>query len=110
MGRRRRLTGVVDWDSAGVGPAGIDLGLAALRRGHVVRAAGGRAVLAGYEDVLGRPADDVAYWDVVAALCTPPEVDWFVDAVRDQGRTDLDQPTLLRRRDAFLRAALDRLV
>ena len=67
-------------------------------------------MLTGYEHVLGRPADDVAYWDVVAALCTPPEVDWFTDAVRDQGRTDLDQPTLLRRRDAFLRAALDRLV
>ena len=103
------LTGVVDWDSAGVGPAGIDLGSL---RCDAATSSGPRAadaVLAGYEDVLGRPADDVAYWDVVAALCTPPEVDWFVDAVRDQGRTDLDQPILLRRRDAFLRAALARL-
>jgi aminoglycoside phosphotransferase (APT) family kinase protein len=103
-------TGVVDWDSAGVGPAGVDLGSL---RCDAATSSGPRAaeeVLAGYEDVLGRPADDVAYWDVVAGLCTPPEVDWFLDAVRDQGRTDLDQPTLLRRRDAFLRAALDRLV
>jgi aminoglycoside phosphotransferase (APT) family kinase protein len=104
------LTGVVDWDSAGSGPAGIDLGSL---RCDAATSAGSRAaaaVLAGYEAVLGRPADDVAYWDVVAALCTPPEVDWFLDAVRDQGRTDLDQPTLLRRRDAFLRAALDDLL
>jgi hypothetical protein len=53
--------------------------------------------------------DDVAYWDVVAALTTPPTIDWFTGAIRDQGRTDLDQPTLLARRDAFLAAALDRL-
>ena len=57
----------------------------------------------------GEPADDVAYWDVVAALSTPPTIGWFADAVRDQGRTDLDRPALLRRRDAFLRTALARL-
>jgi hypothetical protein len=51
----------------------------------------------------------VAYWDLVAALTTPPDMGWFVDAVRDQGRTDLDQPTMLARRDAFLEAALARL-
>ena len=45
----------------------------------------------------------------MAALCTPPTIDWFTDAIRDQGRTDLDQPTLLARRDAFLRDALHRL-
>jgi aminoglycoside phosphotransferase (APT) family kinase protein len=104
------LTGIVDWDSAGVGPAGIDLGSLRCDAATSSGARAAAAVLAGYERVLGRPADDVAYWDVVAALCTPPEVGWFVDAVRDQGRTDLDQPTLLRRRDAFLRAALDRLL
>ena len=104
------LTGVVDWDSAGVGPAGVDLGSLRCDAATSSGARAAAAVLTGYESVLGRPADDVAYWDVVAALCTPPEVGWFTDAVRDQGRTDLDQPTLLRRRDAFLRAALDRLV
>jgi Ser/Thr protein kinase RdoA (MazF antagonist) len=105
-----RLSGVVDWDSAGVGPAGIDLGSLRCDAAMTAGAQAAQAVLAGYEGVLGRPADDVAYWDVVAALCTPPEVGWFADAIRDQGRDDLDRPTLLRRRDAFLRTALDRLV
>ena len=103
-------SGVVDWDGAGVGPAGVDLGSLRCDAAMTTGTKAAAAVLAGYEDVLGRPADDVAYWDVVAALSTPPEVDWFTDAIRDQGRPDLDQPTLLRRRDAFLRAALDRLV
>jgi aminoglycoside phosphotransferase (APT) family kinase protein len=102
-------TGVVDWDSAGVGAAGIDLGSlrcdAWMSEGREAAA----GVLAGYEEAAGRPADDLAYWDVVAALSTPPTIDWFVTAIRDQGRYDLDQPTLLARRDAFLRDALHRL-
>jgi hypothetical protein len=36
-------------------------------------------------------------------------MDWFVTAAQDQGRTDLDQPTMLARRDAFLLDALRRL-
>jgi aminoglycoside phosphotransferase (APT) family kinase protein len=102
------LTGVVDWDCAGIGPAGIDLGSlrcdAALSAGPVAA----DEVLAGYRDA-GGVVEDVAHWDVVAALCTPPTIDWFTEAIRDQGRTDLDQPTLLARRDAFLAAALGRL-
>jgi hypothetical protein len=34
---------------------------------------------------------------------------WFVVSIAGQGRADLDRQTLLRRRDEFLRAALDRL-
>jgi aminoglycoside phosphotransferase (APT) family kinase protein len=103
------LTGIVDWDCAGVGPAGIDLG--ALRCDAATSAGAGAPedVLAGYEQAAGGPLDDVAYWDVVAALATPPTMGWFLDAVRDQGRTDLEGPTVLARRDAFLEAALRRL-
>jgi len=104
-----RLTGIVDWDCAGAGPAGIDVG--ALRC-DAATSTGGTApddVLAGYEEETGRAFADVAYWDVVAALATPPTMGWFLDAVRDQGRTDLDGATMLARRDAFLEAALRRL-
>jgi aminoglycoside phosphotransferase (APT) family kinase protein len=103
------LTGVVDWDGAGSGAAGIDLGSLRCDAWMSTGREAAAAVLAGYEEAAGRPADDVAYWDVVAALCTPPTIDWFTDAIRDQGRTDLDQPMLLARRDAFLRDALHRL-
>jgi Ser/Thr protein kinase RdoA (MazF antagonist) len=103
------LTGVVDWDCAGSGAAGIDLGSLRCDAWMAAGPQAAAAVLAGYEEAAGRPADDVAYWDVAAALCTPPTIGWFTDAIRDQGRTDLDQPTLLARRDAFLRDALHRL-
>jgi aminoglycoside phosphotransferase (APT) family kinase protein len=104
-----RLTGIIDWDCAGVGPAGVDVGAL---RGDAATAVGGDAadeVLAGYEEATGRPLPDVAYWDLVTALATPVSMDWFVTAAQDQGRTDLDQPTMLARRDEFLAAALDRL-
>jgi len=103
------LTGVVDWDCAGSGAPGIDLGSLRCDAWMTAGREAAGAVLAGYEEAAGRPADDVAYWDVVAALCTPPTIDWFTSAIQDQGRTDLDQHTLLERRDAFLRDALRRL-
>ena len=64
-------------------------------------------VLAGYLDARGRDdVADLAYWDIVAALSTPPRMAGFVSAIQDQGRPDLDQPVLEERRDAFLRSAL----
>jgi Phosphotransferase enzyme family len=69
-------------------------------------------VLAGWEEAAGRPAAEVARWDVVAALSTPPDMGWFPDAIAGQGRPDLGREVrevLLARRDAFLGDALDRL-
>ena len=104
-----RLTAVLDWDCAGVGPAGIDLG--SLRCdaawSHGVEAAG--HVLRGWEAEAGRPASDVAYWDAVAALASPPDMGWFPASMALQGRPDLTREVMLERRDAFLDAALSRL-
>lgn len=104
-----RLTGLVDWDCAGIGHPGVDVGSlrcdAALFTGRPDAA---DDVLAGYQAVAG-PLPDVARFDVEAALATPPDLGWFVAAAHDQGRTDLDRDTLLARRDAFLRDALLRL-
>jgi Ser/Thr protein kinase RdoA (MazF antagonist) len=103
------LTGVIDWDCAGVGPAGIDLG--SLRNDAAMCYGVGAAaeVLYGYETAAGHPAADLPYWDAVAALCTPPDMSWFVEATRGQGRTDLARDVMVDRRDEFLRAALARL-
>ena len=101
-----RLAGIVDWECAGIGHPGIDLGM---QRCDAALIAGGRAsdhVLHGYESTTGRRASDVAYWDIVAALTTPPTMESFVAVVAGQGRTDLDAPTLLARRDDFLAAAI----
>jgi phosphotransferase family enzyme len=79
-----RLTALIDWECAGVGPAGDDVDAA-------------EDVLAGWEAEAGRGADDVAYWDVVAALSTPPDVGWFAGTISAQGRPDLTRELLEQR-------------
>jgi aminoglycoside phosphotransferase (APT) family kinase protein len=103
------LAALVDWDCAGAGPAGVDLG--SLRCDAAVCFGAGAAddVLAGWEEAAGRPAAEVARWDVVAALSTPPDLGWFPGAIAGQGRPDLGRELLLARRDEFLGDALDRL-
>jgi len=91
------------------GPAGVDLGSlrcdAALYHGLACA----DDVRRGWEEAAGRAAADVAYWDVVAALSTPPDMGWFVGAIAGQGRPDLTREILVERRDAFLADALRRL-
>jgi aminoglycoside phosphotransferase (APT) family kinase protein len=103
------LVGVIDWDCSGTGPAGLDVG--SLRCDAALCASPDAAdeALAGYEQASGRRAEHVAYWDLVAGLATPPTMDWFVSAIQGQGRGDLDQATLIDRRDAFVAAALVQL-
>lgn len=105
-----KLTAVLDWDCAGVGPAGIDLGSLRCDAAwcHGVDAA--EHILRGWEAEAGRPASDIPYWDAVAALASPPDMGWFPMAMADQGRRDLTREVMLERRDAFLDAALGRLI
>ncbi|MGQ0837370.1 phosphotransferase [Actinokineospora sp.] len=103
------FVGFVDWDCAGVGPAGVDLGSARCDAATSIGQAAADDLLAGWEREAGRSADDVAYWDVVAALSTPADLGDWLSVMHDQGRTDLDGPTMTARRDDFLGAAMDRL-
>ncbi|GLZ43138.1 phosphotransferase [Actinokineospora sp. NBRC 105648] len=98
--------GIVDWEYAGVGPHGVDLGSL---RCDVATSVGVEAVdevLAGWEAEAGGPAAEVAYWDVMAGLSTPADMADWLPVLHDQGRTDLDGPTATARRDAFLRTAI----
>ena len=103
------LVAVIDWDCAGSGPAGVDLGSLRCDAATAFGVAAADDVLAGWQDAAERPADDVAYWDVVAALSTPPDMGWFVETIKSQGRSDLSRDVLVERRDDFLRAALETL-
>ncbi|HEX6450065.1 MAG TPA: aminoglycoside phosphotransferase family protein [Trebonia sp.] len=104
-----RLTAVLDWDCAGVGPAGIDLGSLRCDAAWCHGAEAADHILRGWEDEAGRPASDVAYWDTVAALASPPDMGWFPAEMAGQGRPDLTRQVMLERRDAFLDAALSQL-
>jgi hypothetical protein len=43
----------------------------------------------------------------VVLSASPPDMGWFPVSMALQGRPDLDQPTMLARRDEFVRQALD---
>jgi aminoglycoside phosphotransferase (APT) family kinase protein len=99
---------MVDWDAAGVGHPGIDLGTLRLDAAILFGLPAATGILEGWRQATGQ-ADAVAYWDLVAVLTTPTEMAQWLPVAHDHGRVDLDAATLNHRRDAFLRAALDQL-
>ena len=103
------ITALVDWDSAGRGPAGIDLGSLRLDATYCFGINAAADVLDGWQDHAKRPAENVAYWDLTAALSAPPDMDWFPPTFIDQGRPDLTAEVLIDRRDQFLAAAIHAL-
>lgn len=104
-----RLTALLDWDAAGVGTPGIDLGSLHCDAALCYGMAAAADVLAGWEDEAGRSAPDVAYWDVVAALASAPDMGWVHPVMADQGRPDLTAELLTERRETFLKQALSKL-
>lgn len=103
------FAGLIDWDCGGVGSAGVDLGNLRCDAAILVGQFAAEQILDGWQETAGRQAEDVAYWDVVAALSTPADMVKWLPAIHDQGRTDLSAKTVTCRRDTFLRSALDRL-
>ena len=105
----QRCVGMVDWDAAGVGHPGVDLGTLRLDAAIVFGLPAAAEVLAGWRQATGHQADAMAYWDLVAALTTPTDMAQWLPVAHAHGRVDLDAVTLMDRRDAFLRAALEQL-
>ena len=103
------LTGLIDWDCAGTGSPGIDLGSLRCDAAICFGLEAAADIQQGWEEAAGRPASDVPHWDVVAALSTPPDMGWFPSAIAGQGRPDLTREVLLGRREEFLRSALSDL-
>lgn len=101
------LVGMVDWDAAGVGHPGVDLGTLRLDAAILYGLPAAAEVLEGWRRQTGQAVDAMAYWDLVAALTTPTDMGQWLPVAHDHGRVDLDEATLTDRRDAFLRAALD---
>ena len=104
-----KLTAVLDWDCAGVSPAGIDLGSLRCDAAWCYGLEAAEHVSRGWETQTGSPANDLAYWDAVAALAFPADMGWFPTSMALQGRPDLTHEVMLERRDAFLDAALRQL-
>ena len=100
------FVGFIDWDAAGVGPAGIDLSGMRLDAALYFGADAPDEVTAGWRDSTGVEPLDLAGWDLVAALATPPDLSVWISTIREAGRQDLDLATVTARRDDFTRHAL----
>jgi aminoglycoside phosphotransferase (APT) family kinase protein len=103
------FVGIIDWEAAGAGHHGVDLGSLRWDAAILFGRSGPAEVLSGWEEAMGREAADVAYWDIVAALNTSADMAQLLPSLHQAGRNDLDPKTLATRQDAFLRAALDQL-
>lgn len=103
------FSGIIDWEAAGAGSYGVDLGSLRLDAALLYGMQAVDQVLFGWQEASGRAADNVAYWDLVAAVNTRADMTGFLPTMHEAGRTDLDGPTLTKRRDELLQSALDRL-
>ena len=104
-----RFVGTVDWDYAGLGPGGIDLGSLRCDVTVMFGPEAAAEIVAGWKEEFGKPPDQLAYWDVMSCLAAPADLSYWLSNFHAQGRTDLDITTVTARRDAFLAAALHEL-
>ena len=100
------LRGFIDWDAAGSGSPGIDLGTMRLDAAFFFGADAMDDVVTGWTETSGRPVVDLAYWDLVAALSSPIDLDEWLPNLQRLGRPDLDAATMAARREEFVRRAL----
>ncbi len=99
---------LIDWKNAGVGDPGVDLGQLRMKMAIQYGLDAPDHVLHGWQRESGQPATNVAYWDVVAAAYSPTLLDDYEPGFNEHGH-EIDWPTKTKRRDAFLRKALDKL-
>jgi aminoglycoside phosphotransferase (APT) family kinase protein len=104
--RADRVVAILDWELAGVGPHGVDLGSLRLDAALLYGMEAADLVLDGWLRTSRRPLAALQYWDAVAALNTPTDMARFITVIHDQGRDDLDADMLNKRRDLFLSFAL----
>jgi aminoglycoside phosphotransferase (APT) family kinase protein len=101
------VAALVDWKTAGVGAPGVDVSELRKQVAIIFGPEAPDLVLEGWERATGTKAQDVSYWDAVAALNTRTELD---DGYRSGGWAPLlDTAGATDRRDEFLRVALTNL-
>ena len=102
------FTGFVDWDAAGIGQPGLDLG--SIRFDAVLYDGLDSLdrISQGWVDGGGPPIEDLAYWDLAAALASPADLTPWMPVITALGRDDVDIHTVSSRRDDFIIDALRR--
>ena len=103
---RDRLTGVVDWGGASMGPPDIDVGHCRLNLALLFSVDVAERFRELYEAASGRAVDP--YWDVHALLSYGPEWKHFLP-LQINGRAPLDVDGMTRRMEDVLERSLRRL-
>jgi aminoglycoside phosphotransferase (APT) family kinase protein len=103
------LVGFVDWEGAGAGYYGVDLGCLRWDATLLFGSDAADEILVGWEEAMGQEAELVAYWDLVSALNTPADIGALLSPYSRVGRDDLDAETLTSRHEAFLTTTLEQL-
>ncbi|HVX45147.1 MAG TPA: aminoglycoside phosphotransferase family protein [Mycobacteriales bacterium] len=103
-------TGVtlIDWKDSGVGDPGVDLGHLRMQMATQYGVDAAAHILDGWQREMGREARHLPYWDVVAAVHTPTDLNDWAPGFDEHGR-QVGSAVITARRDAFLRNALDQL-
>jgi aminoglycoside phosphotransferase (APT) family kinase protein len=108
---RGRLTGIVDWVNACVGPPEVDVGHACWNLAQLFDVDAADTFLGMWLAEAGRTAHD-PYWDIVSLLDAGNsygDIGGALDAWRDAGRLDLTVEEAQRRRDAYALSLVRRL-
>jgi aminoglycoside phosphotransferase (APT) family kinase protein len=97
--RRGRIAGITDWQEAGLGDPGEDVGYCRLDLALCLGGSAPDEFLEAYEQSAGQPVRDLQIWDMVAATRPLPDPADWIPGYHDlaSGRTELT-PRLLRRR------------
>jgi aminoglycoside phosphotransferase (APT) family kinase protein len=105
---RDAFTGFVDWDAAGIGQPGLDLGSIRFDVSLYDGLDGLDRISEGWADGGGQAIEDLPYWDLVAASASPADLTPWMPIITAPGRADLDIHTVTTRRDDFIISAIRR--
>ena len=109
MWHRGRLSGIVDWPNAGVGPAGNEVAYCRMDLSLLFGRAAGDEFLAAYEAAAGAPVPDIAFRDLLASLSAMPDPGEWEPGYTDLGVTHLTPQLVRQRLRCWIADALDRL-
>ena len=104
--RRGRLSGVVDWSHARVGPRWWELAYFRMELGVLTDQRAVTRVLQRYEAAVGVRSGDQPVWDLVCLYNGHRWGAYWLAGYREQGRRDLTLDTMRRRLDRLARRAL----
>lgn len=104
---RERLSGVVDWSAARIGPRAYEVAYCRADLTVLIGADAAERFRTVYEQVWGqRLDDDLWVWDLICALTALRWGHLWVGAYREQGRTDLTARHVWPRTATLIRNAL----